>query len=401
MNRRISLGLAISLIIITATASFAITMTFSQNIYNRLLPALEDRAGLKKEVDELDALRKDFYGEIDQNNLTAELAEGYIKGLNDPYSYFMTSKEYAEYSDKLEGKIHGIGIIPSLDTQTGFIYLADVSPGSSAAAEGLQKGDEIINIAGEAVTAENYAAMTEKLEGMSLKTVTLTYRRDGADKTINVMIGYEAQSISFETVNDVGYIKINNFYKNAASQLENAIDKLKSDNVSSIIFDVRNTGEGSIEYAAKAIDIIVPLATEGNEAIATAKDKDGNIVENFTSDAKDITLPMAVLINAKTSGCAELFACDLHDFNKAMLIGDKTAGNDTMQKLFRLNDGSAVIMTVAKVYPYITETYDSGVSPDTGYAVSLTAEQTMNFDRLMKEDDTQFQKAFVFLTEGT
>ena len=84
---------------------------------------------------------------------------------------------------------------------------------------------------------------------------------------------------------------------------------------------------------------------------------------------------MAVLINAETECCGELFACDLRDFGVASLIGEKTAGNASVQESFALSDGGGVILTVAKVKPYITETFENvGLQPN--LAVSNTENDT-------------------------
>ena len=114
---------------------------------------------------------------------------------------------------------------------------------------------------------------------------------------------------------------------------------------------------------------------------------------------------MAVIINSKTSGCAELFAQDLKDFREydVTLIGDKSAGIWTKQELFRLKDGNAVMMTVAKIMPYISDPFRNnkngeGITPD--IAVSLTPEQEKNLDQLDMADDIQIQTAFNTLREA-
>ena len=106
-----------------------------------------------------------------------------------------------------------------------------------------------------------------------------------------------------------------------------------------------------MEYAAKVIDLFVPLATEGNKAIALAVNKKGDTVETFTSDAKDYAGQICVLVNRNTQGPAELFACDLRDFDKAQLIGEITKGNGKRQQVFNLSDGGAIVLTTASILP--------------------------------------------------
>ncbi len=397
MNKRISLGLALALVIMAIAASFAVTMSYSQTIYNKLIPNLSERLDRRYALDDIEELvNAEFYfkPDIDNKALNASIADGYLKGLNDPYSRFLTAEAYREYMDNLEGKVHGIGIIAALNPDTGSIFVVDVTPDSSAAVEGIQKGDEIIKIEGTTVTASNYDSMVAKLQGMSLTTVTLTYRRDTTQTTVNVMIGFEAQTVAYEVDGDIGYIKITKFYKNTALQLEKAIEALKKQEVTGIVFDVRNTSEGTIEYTAKAADVIVPVGNEGRKAIATVYDRDDNIYKKIsypsTANDNELALPMNVLINAGTSGCGELFAASLRDYIKCLLVGEKTAGNDTFQSVETLSDGSAVVLTVATVKAYLS-TYEDGLMPDT--QVELLDQENIGLDLLQRQDDNQYQKA--------
>ena len=108
-------------------------------------------------------------------------------------------------------------------------------------------------------------------------------------------------------------------------------------------------------------------------------------------------MPMAVLVNAETAGAAELFACDLRDYGKAQLIGEKTAGNGTMQEAFSLQDGGAILLTTAVIQPYVSDVYNTvGLTPDV--TVALPAEKQIILPILSQSDDAQYQKAYTLLT---
>ena len=239
----------------------------------------------------------------------------------------------------------------------------------------------------------------KNLEGEKLTNVQVTYTHDGESKTVSVARGYSAQTVYYTTYGDVGYIKITAFYNTTAEQLKDALDYMSKNKVASVIFDVRNNDIGLIPDVVKCIDILVPVATEGNKAIATAVDKDEKVIETFTSDSTSSGFAMVVLVNSKTSGAAELFACDLRDFGMAQLVGDKTAGNGTMQKIFELDDGSAIALTVAKILPYKSESFNGiGIEPD--HKVDLTAEQFSRLEMLTPQEDAQLQKALTLLNNG-
>lgn len=397
MNKKISLGLAIALIILSATATFAITMSVSQRMYNKLITDLPKRAQMYDAVEEVDKIvRSKYYGDIDEALLDSNLENGYINGLGDKYSRYMNADAYKLYSSKLEGRSAGIGVEVETDPESGYLLITEVYPNSPAQTEGLQKGDKIVAIGGDTVTAENSSEMTGRLSGIKLTSVSLTYRRDDVDKSVNVVLGYTNQTVSYELVGTVGYIKISAFYKNTLNQLEKAVDQLKKEGAKSLVFDVRSTYDGTIEYTCRVIDYLVPTATEGNKALATLVDKNGNNVKTYSSDAKDITMPMTVLINSDTAGYGELFACDLKDFGKAFLIGEKTAGRADVQETFELSDGGAVVLTTSKMLPYISESFDGkGLTPDT--EIILADSLRENLSTLEKERDTQLQAAISML----
>ena len=397
MNKKISLGLTLSLIFLSVALAVTITMTVSMKIYNKIIKDVASRATLYSTVSEIDDLvRENYFGEINENLLTAMMSGGYVEGVGDRYSYYMTADDYAAYKEEEKGNKGGIGIIAVYDSQNNNIYVAEVSEGSPAQLQGISKGDVITAVDSVAVSQGNYEDLMESLNGQKLTNVQVTFTHGGESKTVSVARGYAAQTVYYSVANNIGYIKITAFYSTTAQQLEKALKHMSSNSVSSIIFDVRNTDTGLIANAVECIDILVPVATEGTGALATAVDKEGNTLETFTSDSDSVNFSMAVLINGKTSGAAELFACDLRDFGMAQLIGTKTMGNGTMQKVFELSDGGAIALTVAKINPYKSESFNGkGLEPD--ISVELTAEQNSRLEMLSQADDAQYQKAVELL----
>lgn len=397
MNKKISLGLTLSLIFLSVALAVTITMTVSMKIYNKIIKDVASRATLYSTVSEIDDLvRENYFGEINENLLTAMMSGGYVEGVGDRYSYYMTADDYAAYKEEEKGNKGGIGIIAVYDSQNNNIYVAEVSEGSPAQLQGISKGDVITAVDSVAVSQGNYEDLMESLNGQKLTNVQVTFTHGGESKTVSVARGYAAQTVYYSVANNIGYIKITAFYSTTAQQLEKALKHMSSNSVSSIIFDVRNTDTGLIANAVECIDILVPVATEGTGALATAVDKEGNTLETFTADSDSVNFSMAVLMNGKTSGAAELFACDLRDFGMAQLIGTKTMGNGTMQKVFELSDGGAIALTVAKINPYKSESFNGkGLEPD--ITVELTAEQNSRLEMLSQADDAQYQKAVELL----
>lgn len=397
MSRKIPLGLAIAIMFIVIAVTVAITMSVSMRTYNNLIKDLPERARMYSNVSEIDDIvRANFYGTVNESLLNSDIYDGYAQGLGDKYSYYLNPSDYEAYKNELNGEKVGIGIIAFYDETETAIYAAEVSENSPAAQSGIKKGDKIVAIDEENVTAYNYKELMQKLTGGRLSSITVAFERDGAVQAAGVVKGYSAQSVYYSKNGTVGYIKITDFYSTTASQLKKAVKALSDDGAGSLIFDLRGTSNGTVKYACEALDVLVPIASDGNGALAIAKDRDGNIVDTFTADADSISMRMMVLVNNETSGPAELFACDLRDFGKAQLVGTSTAGNGTMQSAFKLSDGGAIVLTVAEITPYVSEGYNgTGLTPD--YEVKLEAQQRAKLPILSQADDAQYQKAYNIL----
>ena len=401
MNKKISLGLAIALIFISITATFAITMTVSQNMYNGLISRLSNRFELYEGISAIDNyVRTNFYGDFDDDELLADSASGYMKGLKDSGSFFMDPQEYIEYTRRMNGE-GGIGISVRYDIEKGKLIITDVYQGSSAENAELKVGDAITKVDDERVGASNAAEVIESLQfGRRFESVSITYERDGNTKTVTVLRG-ETKTAFSSYAGDIGYLRISGFYANTAAQFSAELDKLNAQGITSLILDLRGCDEGSADYAAAVADLLLPSGVESADAIAKVVKRDGSVYKNYTSDTKAITFPngIIVMVDSGTSGGAELLAAQLKSFSKGKILGVATAGNMTFQEIYALEDGSAISLTVAKVVANNNETYcdGEGIEPeiiaeiDPGSALATSIEGV--------NGDAQLQAAYNLLTQ--
>ncbi len=399
MNKKISVGLMLTIVFVAVATAVAITMSVSMRTYNSLIKDLPQRAQMYSGIAEIDDIvRAEYYGDVNQSLLASSLSKGYTDGLGDKYSAYMTADEYSEYVDRIGGKNSTIGIIPFQDPDTGYIYVSKVFDNSAAQTAKIVKGDEITAINGENITSNNYNDMVKMLYGDKYTNLVLTVQHGKKTSDVKVVLGYNMQTVSFDKVGKIGVIRITAFYENTALQLSEAIKALQKENVTGLIIDVRNCSDGVVKYAATAVDVIVPVASEGRGAIALIQNSKGETVDTYTADTKSVTLPLAVLVNGSTNGPAELFACTLLDYGRADLVGTVTAGNATIQDVFKLSDGGAVKLTVATLLPYRSESYNEvGITPN--YEVEMSSDETKHLYMLTTDKDPQFQKAYSLLSE--
>ncbi|MBR6568647.1 MAG: PDZ domain-containing protein [Clostridia bacterium] len=365
MNKKISLGVAFSLFILVAALASAITLGVVGREYNSILKGLPEKIERYEILDELDdVINNNYYGKSEASDLEQAIAQGYVEGLGDKSSVYMTADKYKEYLSEVNGDMFGIGA-EYVRTKSNSIEITKVYDGSPAENSGLRAGDVIVAFDGIRIDVNNYDDMEAKLRGDKLTSVNIIYNRDGAETNVTVVKGYEAQSVFTGVYNSVGYLEITDFYPSTAEQTQQAIDKFISSGITAVVVDLRKNTSGNYEQAVKTLDIFVPMS-DSQRAAATVFDENGNTVKSFTTTSGEINLPVGVLVSTETQKAAELFACNIRDFNKGVIFGTgSTKGSAMMQEIFELSKGSAVLLTTGTVTPYKSESFNgTGVAPD-------------------------------------
>jgi carboxyl-terminal processing protease len=386
MSRKISVGAALALALLLVAASIPLTMLYAQGRQNKLikdLPKLIEEFGALQEIQKKVADK--FYKDPAGDNVNIGMVRGYIAGLRDPGSRYLSAEEYKAYMERLEGNTPELGIVLKYSPEVVGLVIDQVKAGSTAAVSGLKPGDHIIKAESGGTplsireeiapdkAAEEIDKFKEELAAIADTAsiaVTITYKRDGAyQPPVNVMLGSAVSSISFDMMNgwakegeapqkNVGCITIYHFFKNTADQLEAAIKEFGAQGAVSYILDVRGCSEGNLDSVLKAIDLFAYVSRD-TDSMATVHYKDGSTAQ-YPSTANNIMSYttggfVAVLIDNNTSGVAELFAHDLRAYNptKVFLVGAPTKGIGTVQETFELPTvGGAALLTVGVVTPY-------------------------------------------------
>ena len=130
-----------------------------------------------------------------------------------------------------------------------------------------------------------------------------------------------------------------------------------------------DVSQGDSETAVKTADMIVPLGSDKEQALAYACDRNGEKVKIWSADSSDVSLNIVLLINGKTSGAAELFTAVLTGYGKAVTVGAKTAGNGLYSEIFELEDGGALKLSVAELVGYGGKVFNEvGITPDAEFS---------------------------------
>ena len=399
MTRKISFGVVTIMLVAAVVLSSLVTLIVVFTSYDNLLLDLPQRADQYKKLTEIDELiRSEYYGKFDSDSVDDSLASGLLYSLNDNFSYYVSSDDYSEYSKLISGKASGIGINVYYDSSLGQMIISNVSENSPADSKGLKVSDVIASVNGKPVTQENADSLTSVICDSFKKDVTLdVIDASGNSSQYKVTSGYDIESCFYKKDGSVGYIRLTAVYDKTVDDFIAAINSFREEKINTVILDLRNCSSVNFDAAAKIIDYIVPVGTEGTGVIYSAKNSKGEVIMQYPSSSDAVNITFAVLVNTRTEGAAELIACDLKDFGKGYLFGEKTAGHGTMQKVFEIRDGGYVILTVAEIFPYLSSSYnDTGIMPDVEILTSDAFKDQIG--RIDSADDEQYQKAYNYLT---
>lgn len=365
MNKRISLGIALTMCIIVAALSGFVCYEIIDSNYDKVLEGLPERMGRYDLLDEVDSIIKDnYYGEADSKAFSDSLIRSFVESLGDTNSVYMTDEEYEEYKKEIQGDMRGIGIDYEKNSKNQ-IKITKVYEGSPAKNAGLKKGDLIVAFDGIKLTAENYKELSSKLED-STNSVNIIYKRDSVEKALTLQKGYEAKSVSVEVYdNSVGYIEISDFYMGTSAQVASALETFTMSGINSLVIDLRENKSVNYDAAMETLDLFLPLTTQEKPA-ATVSDNSGNTVKVYNMTSGEINMPVAVLVSGDTASAAEIFAANMRLMNKCEIYGkENTKGQCLVQEIFELSQKGAVLLSVGKISPYIGDGYEkTGISPD-------------------------------------
>lgn len=377
----------------------AVCFVVGGSVSEELKPIVDDLKEVQSIVD------KKFVGDYDMEDVENYVMTGYISGLGDRWSYYMSPDSYQEYLEDAQDTRIGIGVTvkalyedkkdsskcTSLEVQT-------VQTGSPADEAGFGSYDRIVAVEGKDIADyDSFDDAVDTVRGDAGTDVTLTVEDYGTGKTEDKTITraeFEQIYVNSHMIDDdTAYVQITEFASKTDEQFIETMDELKADGVKNVIFDMRNDPGGSLTSLVNTLDYLLP---EGD--IITLKDKNGDLIEQYTSDAECCDMNMAVMVNEDTYSAAEFFAEALREYDLAPIIGEKTVGKGYAQIVYPLSNGGAVGLSSECYYtPNGDSLIGVGVTPDV--EVSLTKKQLEHFYTLSDEDDSQIQAALKALNK--
>ncbi len=397
MNKKISLGITIGLMALAAAVTFIITYNYSLNVFNSKVKSVSEKESIYVRLSEMDKyVRANYINDIDEELLNNSIMNGYIKGLDDRFAKYYSAEEYAQQTQKESGINVGLGFSYEKE-ESGYIKITEVTANSSAETAGLLVGDVVTAINNTDVIAfeggyDEAVTLLNCDEGTKVKLHVKRTNLEGISEFFAVEVVSEKTeiiSVTGRNIDNIAYVKITTFNEKTPEQFETVLNKLIGEGAEMIIFDVRDNLGGLTASLQGTLDRLL-----GDGDIVTAHYRDKSEVVIHTTEATQVKMPMAVIVNKGTASCAELFAFALRDEANAQIVGTGTYGKGVMQKTHKLSGGAAVKITVATLQTQNSGNYNGvGIIPN--FEVSLPAEVELALldEEQQLEADTQLIKA--------
>lgn len=325
--------------------------------------------------------------ELNTDELMYGAIEGIMNKLEDKYTVFESPAGAEALSNFLNGELDGIGVqIQLIDKQLVILRTMGGSPAQKA---GLLNGDIITHIDQKDIHNLSLEEILTLLRGKEGTLVEISILRKGIPQILNV----ERQKIIFNSVesklinNKIGYIYINQFIPNTVEDFERELQKLLVASPKGFIIDVRGNPGG---YMNGAIDILNHFILKGKNLVST-RTTDGstsNFISNGLGELENY--PVMVLVDNQTASAAEILAAALQEHGIAKLVGTKTFGKGSVQKLYSYPDTSLLKISIAHwLTPDGKDIHNQGLTPD------ITVERTK--DEILSGYDPQLERAILEL----
>ena len=320
-----------------------------------------------------------------------ELVEGAINGMLrklDPYSQFIP--DYAEFRTQNYGNYGGLGM--TVGIREDMLTVITPFKDNPAALAGVQNGDIISHIDDESTAVMSLSEAVNLLRGEPGTPVSITIVRQGESRPIEVTVTREViriPSVEKDVIGDkIGYIKINQFLQTTANDVDNAFVDFKEHNVRGIILDLRSNPGGLL---SSAVDIASDFLSPGQLVVYSQGIEKREPFEAKGQKREDF--PLIVLVNGGSASASEIVAGAIKDHGRGLVMGDKTFGKASVQRVFQLgNSGAAVKLTVAGYYtPNGVDIDKIGIVPDVESAWFSRSEQQMQ----LKLRDHEKLKTFI------
>jgi len=328
-------------LVILLTGTIFFSFSFKSNFFE-VAKQLEIYTTLFKE------LNLYYVNEINPAEFTNKAIKNTLENL-DPYTNYYDEQQVEEARIRREGEYAGIGV--SVNYGDKGITLIEVYKGFEADKKGLKAGDIIIKVGNQSLENMEREQLSEMLKGAPNSSLNIEVLRQGEIKKITVVT--EKITVNpvpfFDLIDDeTGYIILTRFSDKASSEVKKAFKDLKARGMKKLVFDLRSNPGGSLGEAINISNFFLP---KGSTIVSTrAKVKKWSNTYRASNKPLDLEMPVTVLLNGTSASASEVVAGALQDYDRAVILGERSFGKGLVQRYRQLTYGTQLKVTIAKYY---------------------------------------------------
>lgn len=310
-------------------------------------------------------IQRDYYGDLpDMQTVTYGAIRGMLEALRDEYTSFIEPNIAAILNEDASGAFEGIGAFVHM-REDGKLEIASVIPGAPAEAVGLLGGDRVLAVDGQSIVGFGIYEAIALIRGPAGSQVTLLIERPGEETPFEVTVTRARIEIPLVEAKmlegDIAYIRLTEFSATATSQMKDGLEELLAQQPTGLILDLRDNPGGWLDQAASVADLFLD---EGVLLIERASDGSEQIYRTHDGGpAEDI--PLVVIVNGGSASASEIVAGAIQARGRGALVGEQTFGKGSVQRPYRLSDGSELRVTIARWFtPNDVAIHGQGLTPD-------------------------------------
>ena len=310
----------------------------------------------------LNRITNEYVETPDLKSVQVGALRGLVESL-DPYSAYFTPAEFEEYQKRDQKSEADIGVVLSKDFRL-YIVIISTLPESPAERAGLYNGDVLESIGGFSTREMSVEQASVLIGGEPGTAITLSVIKPGQAEAVEMELVRSRRrnpKILTTMLEDrIGYAKVASFHEGLAKELSGELAKLGSRGARSLVLDLRGAADGEMTEGIAAARLFL------NSGVIVYTRGQTHPQQTYEAEAGDAVwnTPIAVLIDRGTAGPAEIVASALLDNRRAEVLGVRSFGKGSLQELIPLENGAALLLSVAKYYrPSGASIQDSAVMP--------------------------------------
>lgn len=387
-NIRLAIIIVISMII---GSVFTMFIKENNNSVNYSYSS-KDRKEFNSLYETYDTIMKDYYKSVDSNTLIEGAINGMLGSLNDEHTMYFDKKSKEAFDSELSGNYYGIGAQIQL-TGEGTIKITKVFNDSPAEKAGLKAEDVFVSVDGVSVKGKNATEVANMLKSNTVKTSKIVIKREGNEINFDVTKeNITLFSVSSEMLKNnnknIGYLSVSIFGQKTYSQFKDALLKLESQNMDSLIIDLRGNTGGYLYTVTNMLEEFV-----GKDNIMYQIQSSNGVKKYKSSKETSRKYKIVILVDENSASASEIMAASMKENYGAILVGKTTYGKGTVQTTKNLSNGSMIKYTIEKwLTPNGKNIDKEGITPD--YDVYI-GDSYLNSPT--KENDMQLKKALDLL----